>query len=554
MKNRGVLLIVVPVIIGAVVSVGFKSDDRNFQISRSLETFHAVFRELDMFYVDTIDARKVINKGIDDMLSSIDPYTVFYPEDNQKDLKMLTTGKYAGIGAIIRKYDEKDYVVIQEIYENMPADKWGVKAGDMLIEIDGENLKNLPVSNVSDRLRGEPDSKFVLTVKRPGVEDTLRINITRSGITLPSVPYYGLLNDIGYILIESFTEGCSRDVRKAVIELKSAGATSIIVDLSNNGGGLLGEAVEVVTLFVPKGTLVVTTRGKTRQSSAVYYTKREPLDTKIPLAIIVNEASASASEIVAGALQDMDRAVIVGSRTFGKGLVQTTRQLPYNGTLKVTTSKYYIPSGRCIQAIDYSNRNPDGTADKVQDSLTNLFYTVSGREVRDGGGVRPDIISVYDTIPEIIYTLSVDQLMFDFVNNYCLKHPSIPTIDMFQVSDSLYRSFKEYVINSGFSFKSQSGKTLDALRVLASIEGLYDKASEEFTALEKKLEYDLNKDIDLFSDHIKTMLGVEIVNRYYYQKGRVRQAIKNDKIVETAATVLTDKQRYASILNIKVSD
>ena len=546
--------LIVAILTGTLVSVGFKNDDRNFQISKNFEIFHSVFRELDMLYVDTIDVTKVINQGIDAMLSSIDPYTVFYPEDNQNDLKMLTTGKYAGIGAIIRQYKGKDYVVIEELYEDMPAYKWGLKVGDMLMGIDGKNLKGLAVSAVSEKLRGEPGSKFVVTVKRPGVADTLNINITRSGIALPAVPYFGLWNGVGYIMVESFTEGCARDVRKAVIELKLAGATSMIVDLRDNGGGLLGEAVEVVTLFVPKGSLVVSTKGKTPQSSAVYYTKREPLDTEMPLAVIVNEASASASEIVAGALQDMDRAVIVGSRTFGKGLVQTTRRLPYNGTLKVTTSKYYMPSGRCIQAIDYSNRNPDGTVDRIEDSLTNLFYTFSGREVRDGGGVRPDVICMGDTIPEIVYALTTDELMFDFITNYCLKNPSIQPIDLFLVSDSLYQSFKEYIINGGFSFRSQSGKALGVLRELASMEGLYDKASEEFSALGQKLEYNLGQDIDSFSDQIKAILAVEIANRYYYQKGRIRQALKTDKHLETAAGLLTDRKRYASILNIKISD
>lgn len=528
-----------------------RTSDRNFEISRNLDIFHSIFREVDMLYVDTIDVESVITTGINAMLGKLDPYTVYYPEDKEKDLKMMLTGKYAGIGAIIRKYPKMEYVVIEEPYENMPASDSGVKAGDRILSIDGESMKDKESDYVSDHLRGEAGTHFKLTLGRPGVADSICIDITRANIALPAVPYYGMWKGVGYILLDSFTDGCAHDVRLALIALKEQGAKSIILDLRDNGGGSLTEAIDIVNLFVPKGVTVVETKGKMRQASSSFATGRDPVDADIPLVVMTNGNSASASEIVSGALQDLDRAVVVGARTFGKGLVQTTRSLPFNGTLKVTTSKYYIPSGRCIQEIDYSHRNDKGRAERVPDSLTHVFHTKAGREVRDGGGIRPDVFCQADTMPEIMYYLSTDVVLFDFLNKYCREHEAIPPVSEFSISDSLYEEFADFVRKSDFKFESQSSQALKALRDIAKYEGLLAKSKAEFDSLESKLQYDLNNDLDQFRDDIKLLLGSSIATRYYYQRGTIQYNMRNDAMLDTAMNVISDVRRYKSILKKK---
>src|SRR5574344_590532 len=498
-----------------VVLTSAKSSDNNFEISKNLDIFHGIFRELDMYYVDSIDAEKIIGVGIDAMLAALDPYTDYYREADQNELKMMTTGQYAGIGAIIRQYKEKDYISIEEPYEGMPAAKYGLKAGDLILAIDGVSMKGKLSSEVSNNLRGEPDSKFTITVKRLGVSDSLNFEITRSIIAMPAVPYYGIHKGVGDIVLDSFTENCSRDLRKAILELKAKGAKSLVLDLRGNGGGLLQEAVDVVGLFVPKGTSVVETKGKIAQASRVYSTRRDPLDSKIPLVVLVDESSASASEIVSRSLQDLDRAVIVGTRTFGKGLVQVTRSLPYDGTLKVTTSKYYIPSGRCIQEVDYSSRDKNGNAQNV---------------------------------PDILYYLSTDVTLFNFVNEFCANNSSIAPMDEFEVSDTLFKSFCDYIQESGFSFTSNSSKALKSLKQIAEIEGLYDKAAGDFDALELKLQYDLKNDLNNFEEEIKKMLSISIASRYYYQRGAIVQRLKDDIFFDDAVSILSDPNRYESIL------
>ncbi len=542
------ILILVPVIAVGLIFMGAKVTDRNFEISKNLEIFHNVFREVDMLYVDTIDVEQMVKSGIDAMLSELDPYSVYYPEDKENDLKMMTTGKYAGIGALIRQFPKRDYVVIEEPYENMPALLSGVRAGDQILRIDGESMKGKASSYVSDHLRGEPGTEFILTVRRPGVSDSIDIKIKRANIALPAVPYYGMWKDAGYIYLESFTENCSKDVRMALLELKELGAKSIILDLRDNGGGLLNEAVDVLSLFIPKGTQVVQTKGKTRMASSSYQTSRDPVDAEIPLVVLTNGNSASASEIVSGALQDLDRAVIIGARTYGKGLVQTTRPLPFNGTLKITTAKYYIPSGRCIQEIDYSKSKSVSKSAGKSDSLSHIFKTKSGREVRDGGGIRPDVICPIDTLPDIIYYLSTDQVLFDYLNEYCLSHDSIEPAAAFQISDSLYRSFKEYVCKSEFEYTSRSSKALKALRDIARLEGLLAKSASEFDSLAVRLNYDLENDLDQFKDDVVALLGTEIVARYYYQRGTIQYNLRNDAILDSAMAVLSDAARYYGIL------
>lgn len=525
-----------------------KTEDHNFEIAKNLEIFHEIVSELDRFYVDTISPAKTIEKGIQAMLSSIDPYTEYFPENDMKELKMITTGKYAGIGAIIRQYTGRDYIYIDEPYEGMPAAKSGLKAGDEILSINGESMKGKPSSYVSDHLRGEADSKLTVTIRRPGVKDSINVDIIRSVIALPAVPYYGMHQGYGYILLEQFTENCSKSVMKALVELKEQGAKGIILDLRGNGGGLLQEAVDIVGLFVPKGTKLVETRGKVPQAASTYVTQRNPIDENIPLVVLTDEQSASASEIVSGSLQDMDRAVIVGVRTFGKGLVQSTRMLPFNGTLKVTTAKYYIPSGRCIQEIDYSKRNDKGQAQHIPDSLTKVFYTAAGRPVRDGGGIRPDVQCKQDTMPDILYYIAQNVVLFDFVNDWCTKHETIAPADEFTLTDDDYNAFKEFVCNSDFKYESNSGKALASLIKIAQREGLADKAQDEFKSLESKLQYDLRNDLDVFRKDLERVISMEIVVRYYYQRGAVLLNMKSDKFLDEAVSLLGDRKRYDSIL------
>jgi carboxyl-terminal processing protease len=525
-----------------------KTDDHNFQVAKNLEIFHEIVSELDRFYVDTINPSKTIETGIQAMLHGIDPYTEYYPENDMNELKMMTTGKYAGIGAIIRQYPNRDYICIEEPYEGMPAARYGIKAGDQILRINGESMKGKASSYVSDHLRGEADSKLTVTVRRPGVEDSIDIEIIRSVIALPAVPYYSMHKGYGYILLDQFTENCSRSVMEALVELKEKGAKGIILDLRGNGGGLLQEAVDIVGLFVPKGTKLVETRGKIPQAASTYVTQRNPIDEKIPLVVMTDEQSASASEIVAGSLQDLDRAVIVGTRTFGKGLVQTTRMLPFNGTLKVTTAKYYIPSGRCIQEIDYSKRNDKGQAQHIPDSLTKVFYTAAGRPVRDGGGIRPDVVCKPDTMPDILYYISQNVVLFDFINEWCSKHETIAPAQDFSLTDQDYNDFKEFVCNSDFKYESNSGKALESLIKIAQREGLADKAQDEFKSLESKLQYDLRNDLDVFRKDLEKVIAMEIVVRYYYQRGVVALNIRSDKFLDEAVNLLGDRKRYDAIL------
>lgn len=392
-------------LIGVTFFWGFKSgDNRSFQIAKNLDIFNSIVKELDMFYVDTIDPNKTIRGGIDAMLYSLDPYTEYYPEDDQTELEQMLKNSYGGIGSIIR-YDPKlKHTVIAEPYEGMPAAKAGLKAGDVLLEIDGKDLTGN--TNVAEMLRGQAGTGFKLKVQRPGVENPLMFDIVRRSVQLPLIPYYDMLdNNIGYINLSTFSGNPSKEFKQAFLDLKKRGITSLVIDLRNNGGGLLDEAVEIANFFLPRGKTLVTTKGKIKQASNTYKTLREPLDLEIPLVVLVNSGTASSSEILAGSLQDLDRAVIIGNRTFGKGLVQTTRPLPYGGTMKLTTSKYYIPSGRCVQAIDYKHRNEDGSVGRIPDSLTTVFHTAAGREVRDGGGVTPDIVVKQDKLPNILFYL-----------------------------------------------------------------------------------------------------------------------------------------------------
>lgn len=533
-----------------LVLMSFKGDKRNSFIAKNLDLFHSVFRELEMMYVDTIDVDRTIESAIHGMLSNLDPYTVFYPEDEDEDLRMMMTGKYAGVGAVVRYHAKHDRVVVVEPYEGMPAFGAGLRAGDILLSIDGEDLKGWPVDKVSEKLRGESGTTLFVRAKREGVADSLlEVKITRANIALPSVPYYTMFADsVGYIILNSFTENCARDVRLSLVDLKNRGARKLILDLRGNGGGSLAEAVDIVGLFVPKGTQVVSTRGKLSQASQTFKTQREPLDLTIPLVVLVDGQSASASEIVAGAIQDLDRGVVMGWRTFGKGLVQSVRELPYNSSLKITTSKYYTPSGRCVQKIDYSKAvRSKGEEDKTE-SAPGEFYTLSGRPVKAAGGITPDVVLKELAVPNLLFYLANSDILFDFATDYAHSHPTIAPVDDFVVNDSLYAAFKEAVKASDFKYDRQSEKALAALKEVAAFEGYLDEASETFALLEKQLSHDIDRDFEYFDQRIRELLADELVSRYYYQRGAIIQAIKSDSTVFRARDLLADSMAYRAML------
>lgn len=553
-RRNGVLLAAVLV---AVAFFSFKSgDDRNFQIAKNLDTFNSIVKELDMFYVDTLDPNKTVREGIDYMLSSLDPYTEYYPEDDQAELQQMLNASFGGIGSLITYNQKLKRSMIAEPFEGTPAAKVGLKAGDILMEIDGKDLAGKNNQEVSQMLRGAVGTSFKLKVERPdekGGTRPLEFDIVRQTIQTPMIPYDTIFNkNVGYINLSTFSGTPSKDFKKTFLKLKKEGITSLVIDLRGNGGGRLEEAVEIANFFLPRGKVIVTTKGKTKQASNTYKTLREPLDLDIPITVLVNGATASASEILSGAFQDFDRAVIVGSRTFGKGLVQTTRPLPYGGVMKLTTSKYYIPSGRCVQAIDYKHRNEDGSVGTIPDSLTTVFHTAAGREVRDGGGVMPDIEVKSEKLPNILFYLVRDNLIFDYATQYCLKHPSIPSPQEFKVTDADYNDFKAMVKKADFKYDQQSEKIMKTLKEAAKFEGYLDEASEEIKALEKKLTHNLDRDLDYFSKDIRSMIADEIIKRYYYTRGGIIQQLKDDDGLQAALKILADPVKYKETLSAPV--
>ena len=536
-----------------VFAQGTSNKDHNFKVAKNLETFSAIYKYLDLMYVDTLNADEVIGNGINAMLSSLDPYTVYYPEDKVKELDMMISGKYAGIGALIR-YDLKlDNVIIDEPYENMPAAEAGLKKGDIILSVNDSSMYKKSTSYVSDHLRGDAGSTFLLKIKRPSTGKTMKFKLTRKAIQMPAVPYYGLQqNGIGYLDLNSFTVDCSKDVRKAFLEMKKDGMKSLVLDLRNNGGGSLQEAINIVNMFVPKGLVLVNTKGKLERANREYKTTVEPIDTLIPIVVLVNDETASASEITSGSLQDLDRAVILGTRTYGKGLVQAPMELPYNGNLKLTTSKYYIPSGRCIQAINYKHSR-GGYLEHVPDSLTKVFHTANGRIVRDGGGINPDVKVLPDSLPNIAFYLANSGMdstavMTNWVLNYIKQHPTIGDPKSFIISDADYENFKSAVIKSGFKYDRQSEKVIKNLIDIAKFEGYYDDAKSEFAALEKKLQHNLAKELDHHKQTIKQVLTADLVAAYYYQRGAIANSLQFDKQWKEAVKLLENPQEYKKIL------
>ena len=480
----------------------------------------------------------------------------YFPEEDQSELEQMIKGSFGGMGSYIAYNTKLKRSMISEPFEGTPAAKAGLKAGDILMEIDGQDLAGKNNAEVSQMLRGQAGTSFKLKIERPnekGGRTPMEFTIVRESIQNPAIPYTAVLdNKVGYISLSTFSGNPSKEFKKAFLDLKKQGATSLVIDLRSNGGGLLDEAVEIANYFLPRGKVIVTTKGKIKQASNTYKTLREPLDLDIPIAVLVNSGTASASEILSGSLQDLDRAVIVGNRTFGKGLVQVPRSLPYGGTMKVTTSKYYIPSGRCVQAIDYKHRNEDGSVGTIPDSLTKVFYTAAGREVRDGGGVMPDITIKQEKLPNILFYLVRDNLIFDYATQYCLKHPTIVAPEKFEVTDADYNDFKALVKKADFKY-DQSEKILKTLKEAAEFEGYMDDASEEFKVLEKKLNHNLDRDLDYFSTDIKKMIATEIIKRYYYQRGNIIQQLKDDDGLKEAMKILNDPVKYKEMLSAPVA-
>lgn len=521
---------------------------RKTDISRNLDIFNSLYKELQTFYVDSINAEKSINTAIFSMLDEIDPYTEYIPAKEQENFRTMTSGEYGGIGAMIMQTPEG--VIISEPYTGSPAKVGGLKAGDRILMIDTFDVKGWTTSQVSEKLRGQSGSTLRVKVNRPYIADSIQtFEIRRSKIQIPSVPYWGMLADkTGYIGLTQFSEKSYPEVRKAVESLVADGAKSIVLDLRGNGGGLLESAVQILGIFVPKGTTVLKTRGRDLLSEKTYKTSVSPVDTKIPLAVLIDGGSASASEIVTGAVQDLDRGVVIGNRSFGKGLVQTTRQLPYDGLFKVTVAKYYIPSGRLIQAIDYSRRNPDGSVARIPDSLTTVFHTAGGREVRDGGGITPDITIDQPELTRVTYNVVRDNWAFNFATKYAAGHQEIPAPEDFVITDTIYEEFKTTIDPSKFNYDRVCETGLEQLRKLAEMEGyMNDSTKKQFEVLGSLLKHDLAHDLDINRNNIAPYLAEEIVTRYYDNRGRIINALRTDQAVDSAITVL-NSPRYGEIL------
>ncbi len=543
--------------IGLILSLGVanaenddKKEDKNFSVVKNLDIFYSLFRELNGYYVDETDPEELIETGIESILESLDPYTSYISESEMDDFNFMTTGEYAGIGALITR--KGDYAYISEPYKGFPADEAGLKAGDKILAIDGTEMEGKSTESVSKKLKGPSKTEVVVTVERYGEEKPLELSIERRNIQINPVSHYGMVTDeTGVIVLDNFTQNCSREVEKALKDLKkNQGAEKIILDLRNNPGGLMNEAVKLANLFLPRGSEVVSTRGKIEQWDKVYRATKASVDTVIPLAVMINRRSASASEIVAGAIQDHDRGVIVGNRSFGKGLVQTTRNLPYNAKLKVTTAKYHIPSGRCIQALDYSHRNEDGSVGYVPDSLITEYQTDNGRTVYDGGGISPDVVVSYDKPSNIIVALLSDQVFFEYANEFTAKNSEISKPEVFSVTDELYNDFTEYVTSlDDFEYTSGSEEQFKKLVERAKDEGYYDINSETFESLEEKLHVDVSSDMETFRNEVDDLLASEILKRYYYREGAIKYSLKDDKVINKALEVLEKESEYEGILS-----
>lgn len=524
-------------------------NQNNFEISKNLDIYTTLFRELNINYVDEINSGELMEAAINAMLESLDPYTIYIPESEVEDYRFMTTGQYGGIGALIHK--QGDYVVISEPYEGFPAHKAGLKAGDRILKINNKSAKGKSSADVSKVLKGSPGTTLKILIERNGEPKPIEKEIIREKIKIENIPYYGMLNDdIAYIKLTGFTQNAAREVKNSFLKLKENNdVKSLILDLRGNGGGLMNEAVDITNIFVEKDKEVVSTKGKLSNRNKSHKTRYAPVDLSIPLVVLINQASASASEIVAGAIQDLDRGVILGQRTFGKGLVQNVIPLSYNSKVKVTVAKYYIPSGRCIQAIDYSLKDENGHFNKIPDSLITAFKTQNGRTVYDGGGIEPDIKLKPLKFSNIAISLFTKFLIFDYANKFFRENPEIPPADEFIITDQIFDDFKNYISDKNYDYTTESEKTLEKLKKYAEKEKYFDAIQSEYETLKMKMKHDKDEDLNKYKDQIKELLKIEIVSRYYYQKGKIIASIANDPEIKEAMEILENKTLYESILN-----
>ncbi len=546
--NRKFKIIIAAIVISVFSFASFSFIDKDFEYVKNLDIFASMFREVNLYYVDSIDPGKLMKKGIDEMLNSLDPYTNYIPESEIDDYRFITTGQYGGIGAVIRQKGE--YVVISEPYEGYPAQKNGLLAGDMILKIDGVTAKNKKTDEISHKLKGTPGSQVKLLILRDGNNSPFEKTVTREEIKVKSVPYYGMIRSgIGYIKLNSFTESASKEISTALKEMKSDGnLRGLVLDIRGNPGGLLNEAVNVSNIFIEKGKEIVSTKGKIIEKNKIYKSINEAIDKDLPIAVLVNSGSASASEIVSGALQDFDRAVIIGQRTFGKGLVQTTRPLSYNTQVKITTSKYYIPSGRCIQALDYSHRNDDGSVGKIPDSLVTTFKTSAGRTVYDGGGILPDVITATKKLSNISISLLNKNIIFDYATYYHRMHPQ-NTITDISLTDEDFVDFQKYISTKDYDFTTKSEKSLEDLRKNAEEEKYYSDLKNELDSLQSKLAHNKQDDVVKYKDEIISLIEEEVASRYFYQSGRIKESLSHDNELEKAIEVLNNSVYYSGILS-----
>lgn len=548
-------LIIIALILLPMLAAAQNSSDHNYRVAKNLEVFNAVYRNLDLLYVDSLNADEVVGDAVNQMLRSLDPYTEYYPEDKVGEYKQMLTGKYAGIGSIISYSFTRKNVVINKPYEGMPAAEAGLRKGDMILSIDGESMEGKTTAYVSEHLRGDAGTTMVLKVKRPATGKTLTLKVQRRAIQMPYLTYYGLQPDgIGYISYNQFLENSAKDVRRAFVEMRSKGMRGLVLDLRSNGGGSVQEALQILNMFVPKGKQLLEMRGKVKSSNKTFSTTMEPIDTVMPIVVLVNEETASASEITSGALQDLDRAVVMGTRTYGKGLVQVPNvPLPYNGKLKLTTAKYYIPSGRCIQARKYKHTNKGYASEHVADSLTHEFRTAAGRIVRDGGGIKPDIEVLPDSMPNIAYYLQfadTTDLLLNYEIEYMAKHRTVAAPSEFELSDKDYEEFCAYVIKSGFEYDQVSEKYLKDLEKLARFEGYYEDAKPEFEALKAKLKHDIAKDLayPYNKEQLKQIIANDIMSAYYFDRGALENSLRYDKQFAKAVELLKNPEEYRKTL------
>ncbi len=549
-----ILQLAVLLMLPFAASTAQESREHNFDVAKNMQLFNEIYGYLDLMYVDTLNADETVGTAINSMLRSLDPYTVYYPESEVKDLRTMITGRYVGIGSIIRYNQKLERVVIDEPFAGTPAAEAGLKKGDIILSIDDSVMTDKNVQYVSSHLKGDAGTTFVLKILRPSTGKEMQMRITRRAVETPTITFYGLRPDsIGYLGLAAFTENCAKDVRRAFIDMKQKGMKGFVLDLRGNGGGSLDEAVQIVNMFVPKGLTLVKTRGKLKRANRDYATTVDPIDSIMPVVVLVDGNSASASEITAGSLQDLDRAVVLGTRTYGKGLVQLPVDLSYNSQLKLTTGKYYIPSGRCIQAINYRHAR-GGYTEHVPDSLTRVFHTAGGREVRDGGGIKPDITVRPDSLPNIAYYLTVTgldstEVLLDYEIDYIASHPTIAPAAEFELTDADYDEFKRRVIESGFTYDPESERALKQLKKIVEFEGYYDDAKAEFEALEKKLKHNIARDLDMHRDVLKQIITNDLVTAYYYQAGGAENSLRYDKQVKEACRLLANPAEYRAILD-----